>query len=74
MLRMLVVQGVSESVILAVMYRVSAGVFQNSVEFPWSGYKELNRGLACDFSVGFVLSFFSAAKLCFCLSTTSSLL
>jgi len=26
-----------------------AGIFQNSVEFPWSGYKELDRGLACDF-------------------------
>ena len=29
------------------------GVFQNSVEVPWSGYKELNRGVACDFSVSF---------------------
>ena len=38
--------------------RVSAGIFQNSVEFPWSGYKELSRGLACDFSVSFHLFHF----------------
>jgi outer membrane protein insertion porin family len=25
------------------------GIFQNSVEFPWSCYKELDRGVACDF-------------------------
>ncbi|KAK2187041.1 hypothetical protein NP493_180g07002 [Ridgeia piscesae] len=30
--------------------RLQAGVFQHSGEFPWSGYKELDRGLSFDLS------------------------
>ena len=39
-------------------------MFQHSGEFPWSGYKELDRGLSFDLSVSTQLCPFVMCYLC----------
>ena len=37
------------------LFSFQAGMSQSRAEFPWSGYKELDRGINFDFSVSITL-------------------